>query len=232
MIDMTYCKYLFLIVCLYSSALHAEKLKVVPSLDLHFATWTGEDVGGGGTYTSGSVMKTLGVMLQKDRWYSGLLLKSGNFKFEGVVPEQNTGLVIDPSEIGHGDFDLIAGYYLWNRVSLFVDLKSTSMEWIDNNYVVAFGGVGFGISGYYPLKASVLYSSFGLVSLVSTVDKVEVGTGGGSSFEFGWMKKLSASISLKIGVKSQTQVIDFTANEQQQNHIGGLVIGLNRAFTL
>ena len=220
------------IVAFFSLEVKADEVYLVPSFDIHLATWTGGDAGTTDSYTAASNMSVLGLMLQKDRWYTGLLLKSGNFKFETLAPEQDNGTVVTPTEINHGDFDLVAGYYFWERVALFVDLKATSMSWIDSDYIVSSGGIGLGVSGYYPLKNSTLYSSIGIVSLTSKVNEIEVGTGAGSSLEFGWLKTISSTMKIKVGVKSQTQVIDYASSNKQTNNINGIIVGISKAFTL
>ena len=223
--------FLFVITFLSMEA-RAGDVYLVPSIDVHFTGWTGGDAGTIDSYDSASNMSVLGVMLQKDKWFTGLLLKSGNFDFENMAPEQDSGTVVTPATIHRADFDLVAGYYFWDQVALFVDLKSSSMSWVDTDYVVSFGGIGLGVSGYYQLKDSTLYSSFGLVNLTARVDENEVGTGAGSSLEFGWLKKISPTMSFKIGVKSQTQVIDYTNTNKQTNMVGGIIVGISKAFSL
>ena len=221
-----------LIFILTVSIVNAEPLRVTPSVDIYFSTWNGEDENSINDYSSETTMLGFGLLLQKDKWYGGLSIKSSEFDFTDVSPQQDDGTQTATSTISRAEFDLVAGYYVGPQVAVFFDLKSSVMDWPGANYDVIFGGLGLGVSGFFPLTSGVLYASFGAVRLTAEAGNKEVGSGAGSSLEVGWVYKLSPGLNLRAGVKSQTQVIDYNIAGEQTNRIGSIVVGLSKSFSL
>lgn len=225
-------KILLLIYLLSASVAAAESLRMTPSVDICFSSWSGEDENSTNNYSSETTMLGLGLMLQKDKWYGGISIKSSEFDFTDLAPEQDDGIQTSTSTISRAEFDLVAGYYIGPKVAVFLDLKSSAMDWLDTNYDIKFGGLGAGVSGFYPLTNGIFYASFGVVRLTAETGNSEVGSGAGSSLEIGWIYKLSPTLNLRAGLKSQVQVIDYDIAGEQTNRIGGIVVGISKSFSL
>lgn len=224
---------LFLGACFYSTAsVRAEPLKLVPLINLQFSGWNGDNPGASNRYKSEAGMTAVGLMLQQDNWFGGLLLKSGQFDFTGESPVKHDGTMIASASIERVESDLVVGYYFWEQVALFADFKSSTSNWLDDNYSVTNTGVGLGVSGFYRLTRGQLYASFAAASLIAEAASQQVGKGVGTSTEFGWVTGVSKDVIFKIGLKSQQQVIDYDIAGEQTNQIGGIVIGISIPVSL
>ena len=224
-----------MLVMLHSTILMAEPLVFTPEIDVQLTSWQGENVTDAETYDADAGMLAIQLKLHKDRWYTGLAFKGGEFEFTGTAPRREDGATSGSATetVTRGEFDLVAGYYFWDRVSLFVDIKASSNTWISDDHQVSYGGLGFGITAYRPYSDSWLfYGSFGVVPLTAKVDDAEVGSGEGSSLEFGALRRLGNNMNLLISIKSQSQNIDYDGGDKQQSQIGGLNIGFSRSFDL
>jgi len=220
------------ITLLLSTAVSAETVYITPALDLHFASWEGENAASTDSYSSDSGMLGLGIMLQKGNLYAGLSIRSGQFSFDSPAPAQDDGSLLTAVDLDRAEFDLVTGYYFWPRVALFVDFKSSSTAWSDSSYKLTNSGLGLGVSAYYPLATGAVYGSVGTIRLTSRRGSKEIGAGTGFSTELGWTAKLSATIRYKIALKSQSQIIDFDLSGEQENRIGSLVVGFSKSFSL
>lgn len=174
-----------------------------------------------------SWQKGLNVSLQKDQFYAGLSLKSGEFKFTNGAPGQVT-----KETINRGEFDLMAGYYFWKKYSLFIDLKSVTNKYQDSGYKLSASGLGFGVSGYQPLSAQwIIFGSFGIIKLDLTVDDKAAGNGNGTTLEIGFMYRINARTSLTMSIRNQNQKYEFNSGEKQIHEIGApMVLGINHRF--
>lgn len=193
------------------------------------ATWKGENPDGK-TFESQSGQLSLEGKLQHQRWFGGLTLQGGQFEFNGTAPERHTNPLppsTDSVKIKRGEVDLVAGYYFWPRVSLFLDVKNVANTWVKDDYKVEYTGLGLGVSGYHPLSETwSLFGSFGLVPMNIKADGEDIGKATRSALNVGFLYRFSARANFTIGLQSQTQTNDYDDGTEQTQHVGALVFGV------
>lgn len=200
--------------------------------------WEGENEGAVDSSFESDDGGAFGVrfLIQKGRLYGGISLQGGEYDFDEETPD----LVFDaplgsfPSSddsIKREEADFLLGYYFWDQVSLFLDIKSVTNEWDDVDYALHYAGLGFGVSGFIPLADRwTLYGTFGVVPLNIRADSDDIGDGFGSAIEFGAVWQFAKATNLVIGLRNQHQEYDFDNDAEQTHDIGGLVIGINHRF--
>jgi len=177
------------------------------------------------------------ISLQKGRFYAGLSLQGGEYTFDGNGPDQvtSTGTVtVTNVKVSRSEFDLIAGYYFWENISLFVDIKNITNEHNKNDYKQNFLGIGFGIAGSWPINKEVsFYGSFGFVTEGDVeANDIKVGTGKTAAFEVGAVFRLSDSHRFNAGLKAQGQEYNFDNGTIQNHDVSGFFVGYNYLFSL
>ncbi len=168
--------------------------------------------------------------LQKGRFYTGLSLQGGKYNFSGDGPDQvslNNTVSVKNVEADRSELDLLAGYYFWDNISLFIDLKSIENKYNKNNYTQNFTGIGLGIAGAWPLNDDwSLYGSFGFVTKGDVeANGTKVGTAKSTAFEFGSVYRIAELHRLNFGLKTQGQEFSFDNATSQTHTINGLFIG-------
>jgi len=172
-----------------------------------------------------------------NKFYAGISLQSGNYNFSGSAPDQFTQSSRNSSsnvEIEHQELDLLAGYYFWPRVSLFMDIKGVSNTWSNDGYRQDFAGLGFGASAYFPFNDD--WTGFGSAGFVGRggvkdSNKVKVGEGRSGALEFGAIYRLAPNSTLNMGFKFRNYSFEYLDDTTQEYSINGLFIGYNHGFT-
>lgn len=192
-------------------------------------TWSGENPGGA-KFKSQSGQLSLEAKFQHQRWFGGLTLQGGQFEFDDTPPARPDGYTAPGGEkvkIKRGEVDLVAGYYFWPRVSLFLDAKNVGNEWLADGYKVEYSGLGLGVSGYHPLSETwSLFGSFGLVPMNIKAEGDKVGTARRSALNVGFLYRFTSRANFTIGLQSQTQTNDYDDGTEQTQHVGALVFGV------
>lgn len=209
---------------------------------IQFTTWKGDNNGNSPDFESDATMAAVNIRYQRGRFYTGASIQGGNFSFNDGAPDQHKedkSTTTDSSvTINRGELDLIAGYYFWSQVSLFLDIKAVGNQWKDKDYQADYVGVGMGITAFAPLPNNwTFYASFGFVPLKIETSGNNIGDGGGSigdgdgsSLELGSSYTIDTHHSVSIGIKAQTQEYNFNNGKKQTHHLGGLVVGYNYNF--
>lgn len=214
---------------LASAPLHAESPgQFSLGAKLLSATWTGENPGGA-DFKSQSGQLGLEAKYQQQRWFGGLTLQGGTFEFDDVPPERydHATLSGETVKVKRGEVDLVAGYYVWPRVALFLDIKNVDNEWVADGYKVEYSGLGLGVSGYHPVSDSwSFFGSFGLVPMTIKVDGEEIGNATRSALNVGFLYRFATRANFTIGLQSQTQTNDYDDGTEQTQHLGALVFGV------
>ncbi|KPJ94286.1 MAG: hypothetical protein AMJ53_05550 [Gammaproteobacteria bacterium SG8_11] len=211
------------------------------------STWKGDNVDSVTDFesTTGNQFG-FNLVYQYNRFYTGFNFQGGEYKFKDSAPDKIIAIGKVPSEdvkIDRGEGDILVGYYFWPQVSLFLDLKSITSEWKDDNpltqkYATQFVGLGFGVSGYIPLSDSwMLFGSFGVVPN-GTIKQIkgsysgDIGNGDSGALEFGAIYHFNRNNRLNFGLKSQWQTYEFDnlARSEQKHQVGSLFIGYNYLF--
>jgi len=207
-------------------------------ISLNGTGWSGDNGAGNSTFESDKGGQ-LGFSLSysRDRWYAGLSLQGGEYEFNNTAPTQFASGATQTTQnltIKHSDFDLLAGYYVWDRISLFIDIKAVGSRWKNNGYEQGFGGLGLGIAGYNPLNENwTLYGSWGLVGgKINEKDGSEIGNATSSAFTIGATYRLSPLDRLNMGLKLRGYQYDFDNGARQQHDLNGIFFGYNHVFEL
>lgn len=205
---------------------------------LNGISWEGDN-GPGLTNFSSDSGGQFGVSASysREKWYVGLSLQGGDYDFNNSGPTQFTSageVTTSNVEISHSDFDLLAGYYFWERVSLFLDLKSVTSEWQNNGYEQSFSGLGLGISAYNPLNDKwTLYGSWGVVGGdIEQGDNTELGDAKSSALVLGANYSVDATNHINMGMRLRSYEFDYDDGNQQDYDLNGLFVGYNHVFEM
>ena len=178
------------------------------------------------------------IAYSNDRFYTGLNLQGGNYDFTNRAPDQfnSTGRVpVGTARVEQNDFDLLFGYYIWPRVSIFADIKAVGNRWSNNGYEQNFVGLGLGISGYFPQGDDwTIYGSLGVVGEGDIKDRNDtvVGEGSSSALEVGLVRKLDANNFLNMGAKFRNWAFEHNNGTSQDYSVNALFFGYTHSFTL
>jgi len=234
-------KKIFIILIVNLFYLHAANAnqRITIGAKLLAAGWQGDNGSVSNSFNSdegGQIAISASYSL--DKFYAGVSLQNGKYKFNDSAPEQFTqsGRVnTSNTNIEHNELDILTGYYIWDNISFFIDLKGISNIWSNNDYEQNFGGLGFGVSGFLPLKNNLtLFGSAGFVGNGDIKDSAEVKVGNGSSgaLDLGTIFKLTPNSSLNVGLKFRTYNFEYLDNTSQEYSINALFVGYNHSFTL
>jgi len=211
------------------------------------STWKGENVDSNTEFESSNGGQLgFNLVYQYKRFYTGFNFQGGDYKFKDDAPDKIYKIGKEASQdlkIGRAEADILVGYYFWEKVSLFLDLKSITNEWKDDdpdteNYATNFLGLGLGVSGYIPLSDQwMLFGSFGIVPN-GTVRQTkgdntgEIGNGDSGALEFGAIFNFNRNNRLNFGIKSQWQNYEFDnlASSEQKHQLTSLFVGYNYLF--
>jgi hypothetical protein len=178
------------------------------------------------------------VSMVFNKLYFGANMQSGDFTFSGNAPDQYTTSGTSASsdvKIKQSELDLLAGYYITPQISLFIDLKIVSNDWLNEAYKQDFGGLGLGIAGFMPLKPKwTLFGSFGFIGSGDITDsnEVKVGEGSSTALEVGAVYEINQLNYLSMGVKLKGYSFEALDNTKQDYSISALFVGFNHSFNL
>ena len=204
---------------------------------LNASAWNGDNGTGQSDFNSDEGGQLgFSISYNKQRFYTGLSLQGGDYQFDRTGPKQFTSSGNEDTQnvkVSHSDFDLLAGYYFWDNISLFVDLKAVSSKWLNNDYEQSFSGLGVGISGYKALNAQwTLYGSLGFVGgEINEPDDVKLGDAVSNAFIFGANYTLSKNDRLSMGLKIRNYLFEYDDGSEQEYSLNGLFVGYNHVFS-
>ena len=207
-------------------------------VSLNATGWSGDNGAGNSNFESDQGGQ-LGFSLSysKNLWYAGLSLQGGEYEFSQTAPSQFTSsgnLATQNTKIKHSDFDLLVGYYVWDQISLFVDLKAVGSQWQNNQYEQNFSGLGLGIAGYKALNKNwTLYGSWGVVGgKIQQKDNSQLGDASSGALTIGASYQLNRLDRLSMGLKLRGYQYDFDNGQSQRHDLNGLFFGYNHVFEL
>jgi len=229
--------YLLFILCLISSNAQAKgDMGLSLGVKLLGTNWQGNNELSDTTFsTTDGGQFGINLAFQKSRFYTGVSFQGGDYTFEDDAPAQVTSTATTPSSnviISRDELDLLAGYFFWEHISLFIDLKSISNRWSNNDYLQTFYGIGFGASGYWPLNKSwSLYGSVGVVPIGQvTTDGNKIGDGNSGALEFGGAYHFNTRNRITFGLKSQSQTYNYDSGDKTESRLNGVFVGFNHIF--
>lgn len=203
------------------------------------AGWNGDNGAGGTDFESDEGGQFgLNIAYKIDRFYTGLNFQRGNYNFKNDAPDKFTLFGRVPSssvKIQQSDLDLLVGYYFWSQVSLFVDIKSVTNDWLDESYSQNFLGLGLGASGYIPLNEKwTLFGSFGFIGSgeINDNNSNKVGDGTSWALEVGTVYSINERHFLNGGIKTRRYNFEYLDASKQVYNINALFIGYNYSFSL
>lgn len=230
------------VVSLISSTLWMQNVaadeRITLGVKLLAAGWQGDNGAVSSSFNSdeGGQLAFSASYLQ-DKFYAGISLQSGNYTFTDTAPDQFTQSGRNSSsnvEIEHKELDLLAGYYFWPKVSLFMDIKAVTNTWSNDDYEQSFGGLGFGASTFLPINDHwTWFGSAGFVGggKLKDGDKVKVGEGQSSALEFGAIYRVTQESTINMGLKFRNYSFEYLDNTTQEYSINALFVGYNHGFS-
>lgn len=234
-------KNLFVVTLLFPllliSQTSAAEVKINISAKLSPTTWSGSNNNANEKdFEAKANQWSFGVSFQREKLYGGLSLHVAEFDFGSPAPDKVTATNSTSSNnvtIDHGETDLTLGYYFWPKISLFIDIKSVGNTWKDENYNYTYGGFGMGISAFHPINTQwTLVGSLGSVPQLRINDKNgdKIGDGNGSALDIGFLYHVEEKTNLSVGLKSQTNTLNFDNGTKQDHRRGGLYLGIAHQF--
>jgi len=202
------------------------------------SNWSGDNNENSKDYNTTAAQLGLNISVAYKNFYSGLSIQGGEFDFSEGSPDRveidgNTQVIADAAKVGRSEFDLVAGYYFWSKISLFVDLKSVNYNWVNLAYERTSYGLGFGVSGFVPLADKwSLFGSVGVVPLKIETEGRRIGDGLGTAITFGAQYKITPHAHISFNSNLQLHQYDFDNGQKQAYSIGSLVFGYNYYFQL
>ena len=194
------------------------------------STWKGENKNGS-DYEQNATQLQLSIRVRKGGFYTGLSFQGAEYDFEDGAPDKvgpSNALSQDDAKIKRGESDLVFGYFFWSQVSLFVDFKRIHNNWSNDPYSQSYHGMGIGVSGFNPINDKwILFGSLGFINLDVRTDDKSIGDGKGSALVIGTLYKLTDHANLSFSLKSQHNELDFDYGGEQDNDVGGLVLGFD-----
>lgn len=228
---------LMITVCSISNASADQRLTF--GVKLLGANWSGENGAGGTNFESDDGGQfAISLSYKIDRFFTGLNIQRGEYGFKGDAPDRFTvsGRTASTDvQIEQTDIDLLFGYYFWPQVSLFIDLKSVSNNWLNEPYQQNFVGLGLGVSGFIPINNKwTLFGSFGFIGNSDLKDDNDnkVGEGQSWALEFGSVYTLSEDHYFNAGVKTRHYRYEFLDDSKQDYRINAIFVGYNYSFSL
>lgn len=201
------------------------------------SSWEGDNGAGNSDFESDRGGQfAASINYRVDKFYTGLNLQGGSYDFGSDAPSQfasNGTATSSDTKVEHSDFDLLAGYYFWPNISLFLDLKVTHSEWRDTGYEQAFSGLGFGVSGFHPLNDKwLLFGSFGFVNgeIDDNDDSSSHGDGTSTALVGGAVYRLDQANTFNFGLKLRNYDFEFDDGNEQEYSLNGLFFGYNHTF--
>ena len=207
-------------------------------VSLNGARWSGDNGSGRSSFSSTEGGQFgLSANVKMDRFYAGISLQGGEYSFNSGAPDQFTSggtVTVSDTRVEHSDFDLLAGYYFWPQVSLFVDLKGSGSKWKNNNYEQSFGGLGIGVSAYQPLNNDwLLFGTLGFVNGdVEETGSSVVGDGASRALTLGGVYSLDKNQHLNVGLRFRRYRFDYDDGNQQDYTLNGIFVGYTHIFSL
>lgn len=203
------------------------------------AGWNGDNGAGETDFESDEGSQFgLNVSYKTGNFYTGLNLQRGDYNFKNDAPDKFTlaGRIASSNvKIQQSDLDLLFGYYFWSQVSLFVDIKSVTNNWLDEPYKQNFLGLGLGASGYIPLNDRwTLFGSFGFIGRGEIKDNNDNKVGDGTSWalEVGTVYSINERNFVNAGIKTRNYRFEYLDSSKQDYHINAIFIGYNYSFRL
>ncbi len=228
--------FIFLMIFLSPFSLKANN-SVSLGVTLNGAEWSGDNGSGRSTFSSTEGGQFgLSANVNMDRFYVGISMQGGEYSFDSDdAPDQFTSrgvLAVSEAKVEHSDFDLLAGYYFWPQVSLFVDLKGAGSKWKNNGYQQNFGGLGLGVSAYHPLNQDwLLFGSLGFVNgEVKDDDVSDLGEGKSRALILGSVYTLDKDQHLNFGFRFRKYRFDFDDGNRQDFTLNGIFVGYTHIF--
>ena len=202
------------------------------------AGWQGDNGAGSSSFNSDEGGQlAFSASYTQNKFYAGISLQGGDYTFSGIAPDQFTQSGRNSSsnvEIEHQELDLLAGYYFWEKISLFVDIKGVSNTWSNDSYKQDFSGLGVGVSGYFPINTN--WTGFGTLGFVGNGDvkdssKAKVGEGRSGALELGATYRLKENSTINVGLKFRNYHFEYLDSTSQTYSINALFVGYNHVFT-
>lgn len=192
------------------------------------STWSGAE--GSRNFSSSSNIVNLNISMQSERFYGGLNLRGGSFKFPKDGPDHPNNATYDHSRpLSVSGVDIIFGYDFWRSVSIFIGIKSTAITWPTKDSIT-WTGAGGGVSGFYPFTRKIIaYSTFSITPMFVDANDKAAGRGAFIGFDLGLSYLLGKRFSINVGLRSENLTYRIE-NETNNYSFNGLNVGVGVRF--
>ena len=218
------------------------QISITPGVVLFPNTWSGEDKDTGEKFSSSATNLGINLKFQWRDLYTGISVAGAEYEFNTkdyspARPSAILPLKDDPIKIKRNEFDLLIGYYVWDMVSIFVDLRSKSLKWSDD-YEITYAGLGAGVTGHYSFSPKwTIFGSLGASSLdikskERGYNERNIGDGVGTAASFGVLYRLTRMLNFYSTFKSQRQEYRYDNKITEIHDINGINIGFSTVFSL
>ncbi len=189
------------------------------------------------SYQADATQLGANISIAYKNFYGGLSLQGGEFDFKKGSPaqiyENGQTVLADSNKVSRSEFNLVAGYYFWPKISLFLDLKTVGYEWAQSDYSRSSYGLGFGVAGFIPLSPKwSLYGSTGLIPLKVAAEGKNIGDGTGAALTFGAQYKITNHGHISFNSNFQHHQYTFDNEQKQAYTIGSIEFAYNYYFQL
>lgn len=186
-------------------------------------------------YEARSTQLALIGSVRRDKFYALISVAGAEYGFSSPAPDLNNdsgSTSVNNVDVKLSETDLLVGYYILPKLSLFADYKAVGYQWKNNNKTMSYGGIGLGVSGYYPINPEwSFYGNFGVLGDMKVrSDGNQIGSATGIAMEAGAIHPLTAKLTLSMGLKVQGQNVEFDSGEKQSHARNGLIFGLVHQF--
>jgi len=192
------------------------------------STWTGTE--SNRSFSSSSNILNLNIGLQSARFYGGLNVSGGAFKFATDGPNHPNNVTYDHTKaLTVSGVDIIAGFDFWRLGSIFVGVKNTTITWPTNDSI-SWTGAGGGLSGFYPFTSKIIaHGTFSLMPMFVDANDKAVGRGAFIGFNLGLTYLFAKRFSVNVGLRSENLSYQIEG-ETNSYSFGGLNIGAGVNF--
>jgi len=227
---------------------HAEKKKssTKSSLDMNagirqlYITWEGSNDSTNTTFKDEAAMIGADLTLRYDKFFGGISLIGGEFKFNGNAPDRPTAPnpASATTAIKRIEFNLIAGYQITRNFSVFTDIQNITNDWKGEDYSIEYTGFGVGANGNVILSPHwIIFGTIGFIPVKisdssgnNSNDNSDIGNGRGASFELGGTYVIQHDMSMSLSLKVQSREFDYDTALDQTHDISGLMFRFNYTF--
>ncbi len=228
---------LIVVLCLSaltSQAMAEEVVRVAGGVKLQTGTLTAESPDQTTSVRGVGRGLAMGAKLQRNAAYGAVQVLVGRYRFEDELPPHPLrGEINDPSakNLDRGEVDLVAGYFFWPRLSLFMTLKSITNRWQNVSGEIRSSGLGMGASTFGHISANwYWHGALGVSALATREKDKRIGNARHGMLELAGGYVLNPRTHIHLFLKSTAQRYVYDDGGKSVHRVGALGLSLQREF--